>query len=68
MPYDIITVKPTPVLKEISGWKTDVTKIREVNDIPAQLSDYIAFLEKELEVPIKYLSVGPDRTQTLTLN
>ncbi|RZK68335.1 MAG: adenylosuccinate synthetase, partial [Pedobacter sp.] len=68
MPYDIITVQPTPVLKEIQGWKTDVTKITEVGQIPAALADYIAFLEKELEVPVKYLSVGPDRTQTLELN
>jgi adenylosuccinate synthase len=68
MPYDIITVKPTPVLKAIEGWKTDVTKVNKVAEIPAKLTDYIAFLEKELEVPVKYLSVGPDRVQTLELN
>lgn len=67
MPYDIISVKPTPVLKAIDGWKTDVTQINELEDIPANLSAYIAFLEKELEVPVKYLSVGPDRVQTLEL-
>jgi len=68
MPYDIITVKPTPVLKAIDGWKTDVTKVSKIEEIPAKLSEYIAFLEKELEVPVKYLSVGPDRVQTLILN
>jgi len=68
MPYDIITIKPTPVLKAIEGWKTDITKITEISEIPTQLSDYIAFLEKELGVPVKYLSVGPDRVQTLILN
>ena len=68
MPYDIISIKPTPVLKEIEGWKTDITKITKVDEIPAQLADYIAFLEKELEVPVKYLSVGPDRVQTLILS
>ncbi|MES2830126.1 MAG: adenylosuccinate synthase [Bacteroidota bacterium] len=67
MPYDIITVEPTPVLKEIAGWKTDVTGITDVVEIPANLADYIAYLEKELEVPVKYLSVGPDRKQTLIL-
>ncbi|MBB5621274.1 adenylosuccinate synthase [Pedobacter cryoconitis] len=67
MPYDIITIKPNPVLKEIEGWKTDITKITEVDQIPAQLASYIAFLEKELEVPVRYLSVGPDRVQTLIL-
>ena len=67
MPYDIISVQPTPVLKAIEGWKTDVTKIDAVEDIPANLNAYISFLEKELEVPVKYLSVGPDRVQTLEL-
>ncbi|EDM33924.1 adenylosuccinate synthetase [Pedobacter sp. BAL39] len=67
MPYDIISVKPTPVLKEIDGWQTDVTKVSKVEDIPAKLSAYIAYLEKELQVPVKYLSVGPDRVQTLEL-
>jgi adenylosuccinate synthase len=68
MPYDIITVQPTPILKEIEGWKTDVTKLTEVAEIPVKLADYISFLEKELEVAVKYLSVGPDRMQTLELN
>ncbi|QNN40565.1 MULTISPECIES: adenylosuccinate synthase [Pedobacter] len=67
MPYDIISIEPKPVLKAIDGWATDVTKITSVDQIPAKLNDYIAFLEKELEVPIKFLSVGPDRAQTLEL-
>jgi adenylosuccinate synthase len=67
MPYDIISIQPKPVLKAIEGWKTDLTEITKKEQIPTALSNYIAFLEQELEVPIKYLSVGPDRTQTLTL-
>ncbi|MCJ0743754.1 adenylosuccinate synthase [Pedobacter montanisoli] len=68
MPYDIISVQPKPVFKAIKGWKTDLTQINKVDQIPAALNDYIAFLEKELEVPVKFLSVGPDRTQTLQLS
>jgi len=68
MPYDIITEKPVPVLKAIEGWKTDVTKVSQVEEIPARLADYISYLQQELEVPVKYLSVGPDRVQTLILN
>ena len=67
MPYDIISIKPTPVLKEIKGWNTDLTGITKESQVPAALSDYISFLEKELKVPIKFLSVGPDRLQTLQL-
>ncbi|RZK44232.1 MAG: adenylosuccinate synthase [Pedobacter sp.] len=67
MPYDIISIQPKPVLKAIEGWKKDLTKITSTDEIPSQLTDYIAFLENELEVPIKFLSVGPDRKQTLAL-
>ncbi len=67
MPYEIITHQPEPILKEIEGWNTDLTGIRSKDEIPAALNNYIAFLEKELNVPIKYLSVGPDRTQTIVL-
>ena len=35
------------------------------SQFPKELNDYIDFLEKELEIPIKIVSVGPDRTQTI---
>ena len=67
MPYEIITNKPEPVLKEIEGWNQDLTGITSKDEIPTALANYIAFLEQELNVPIKYLSVGPDRKQTIVL-
>ncbi|MGB4774780.1 MAG: adenylosuccinate synthase [Daejeonella sp.] len=67
MPYDIHAVKPQPVYEAIEGWKEDLTKIRTIEEIPEKLSAYISYLEKHLGVPVKYLSVGPDRVQTLTL-
>jgi adenylosuccinate synthase len=68
MPYDIISIKPTPVLKAIEGWNTDITKITTKEEIPTALANYIRFLEDELQVPVKFLSVGPDRVQTLLLS
>ena len=68
MPYDICSVDAEPVLKEIDGWNEDITGITELDQIPAKLQSYIDFLEAELEVPVKYLSVGPDRVQTLILH
>lgn len=67
MPFDIISLEAEPVLIELDGWNEDLTGIREINQIPQKLQDYINYLEKALEVPIKYLSVGPDRLQTLIL-
>lgn len=54
-----------PVYKEILGWQTDMTKIKSEDEFPAEFKAYVAFLEKELNVPITILSVGPDREQTI---
>ena len=67
MPYDICSVDAHPVLKEIDGWNEDLTGITELSEIPEKLNAYIKFLEAELQIPVKYLSVGPDRKQTLVL-
>ena len=67
MPYDINAVKAEPVLEAIPGWKEDLTTIRTTDAIPEKLNAYISYLEKHLGVSVKYLSVGPDRVQTLTL-
>lgn len=67
MPYDINAVTAEPVFEAIPGWNEDLTGIREISEIPQKLQDYIDYLEKHLGVPVKYLSVGPDRVQTLTL-
>lgn len=67
MPYEIITNQAEPVLEEVQGWNVDTTGIRTPEEIPAALNSYIDYLEKALEVRIKYLSVGPDRVQTIEL-
>jgi adenylosuccinate synthase len=65
LPYNIEAENVTPVYSEMKGWKEDLTKMRDTSQFPDALNDYIHFLEKELEVPIKIVSVGPDRTQTI---
>jgi adenylosuccinate synthase len=68
MPYDISAVQPEPVYEEIAGWSQDITGVRGTEEIPEKLELYIRYLEKHLEVPVRYLSVGPDRVQTLILD
>lgn len=53
------------VYTELTGWKTDLTKMTSEAEFPQAFKDYIAYLEKELETPITILSVGPDRAQTI---
>ncbi len=64
-PYNIEAENVTPVYTEVKGWQADLTKMTEASQMPQALNDYIDFLEKELEVPIKIVSVGPDRKQTI---
>jgi len=65
LPYSIEPEYVTPVYTEMKGWAKDLTKMSKADELPDTLMDYIKFLEKELEVPIKIVSVGPDRTQTI---
>ncbi len=65
LPYNIEPENVHPVYTEMSGWSEDLTKMTAKEEIPATLKAYIDFLEKELDTPIKIISVGPDRTQTI---
>ena len=63
-PYDL-NDGAEPVYVELPGWKTDMTKMQSEDEFPEEFNAYINFLEEELEVPIKIVSVGPDRDQTI---
>ncbi len=65
LPYNIEPDNVTPIFIEMEGWKKDLTQLSNPGELPPALNAYIDFLEKELEVPIKIVSVGPDRTQTI---
>ena len=65
-PYEIDDVEP--VYTELPGWKCDMTKLTKEEELPEAFVNYIKFLEKELGVPVKYVSIGPDREQTITRN
>ena len=56
-----------PVYVELPGWKTDLTKIKDQNEFPEELNNYINFIEDEMGIPISLASVGPNRAQTIIL-
>ena len=64
-PYDIQSDLITPEYTDIPGWKEDLTQISAEKDLPKNFLDYVDFLEQELKTPIKIVSVGPDRKQTI---
>ena len=66
LPYNLNS-EVKPIFTELPGWKTNLTGVRSKEQFPSELSDYIQFLEKELKVPVKFISVGPDREQIIEL-
>ncbi|MGS2763746.1 adenylosuccinate synthase [Sinomicrobium sp. M5D2P9] len=65
MPFSMEKENVTPVYTELKGWDQDLTGMTSADQLPKELRDYITFLEENLEVPVKIVSVGPDRTQTI---
>ena len=54
-----------PVLVELPGWKTNMTKMQSENEFPEEFNAYLSFIEETLGVKIKIVSVGSDREQTI---
>ena len=65
LPYNIEPENIRPIYTKFECWTEDLTQMTDESQFPQALNDYIAFLEKELEIPIKVISVGPDRKQTI---
>ena len=64
-PYKIDSGQIKAIYKEFSGWEEDLSSMTDANDFPKNFNNYINYLEKELETPIKIVSVGPNRKQTI---
>jgi adenylosuccinate synthase len=66
VPYEQVNEKITPIYKEFNGWNTPLNLNGvSIENLPAELNNYIKFLEEQLHVPITLVSTGPDRTQTV---
>ena len=65
LPFNIEPENVEPIYSEFKGWSEDLTGMTEYAQLPKALNEYIDFLEKELEIPITIVSVGPDRKQTI---
>ncbi len=67
LPYNIEKENVEVVYTEFKGWQKDITKTKTSEDLPKNMIDYIAYIEKFVGVSVKIVSVGPDRTQTIRL-
>ncbi len=66
-PYNIEEKNVEPIYTELPGWKKDLTKVKSSSEFPENLNKYVEFIEKETGIKIEVVSVGPDRTQTITM-
>ena len=65
LPFEINELDIKPVYKTMKGWYCSLDGVSTYEEFPAALKDYVTYLEMELQVPIKLVSIGPDRTQTI---
>ena len=65
LPYNIEPTNVEPIYEELKGWQADLTGLTSYDQLPSELTTYIQFIEKHVGIPVKIVSVGPDRTQTI---
>ncbi|MHB1279279.1 MAG: adenylosuccinate synthase [Bacteroidia bacterium] len=64
-PFNIQGTTVTPIYKQFPGWQEDISVMRQYHELPESFRNYIAFMETECAVPIRIISIGPDRAQTI---
>ncbi len=57
-----------PIYEELPGWKADISQVERLEDLPVEARDYLAFVSRHAGVPVKLVSVGPERHQTILLD
>ncbi len=61
MPYDLCDEEVKPIYKTFKGWVTSLDGMRAYDEIPAELKEYVEYIEQEVQVPVTFISTGPDR-------
>jgi len=54
-----------PEYETVPGWREPISEVRDLSGLPSQVMDYIAFIEREVGVPIEIISVGPEPEATM---
>jgi adenylosuccinate synthase len=57
-----------PEYVELPGWREDITGVRSYGDLPGEARAYIEYIREALEVPIGWVSVGPERSQLIEIS
>jgi len=69
LPYhQSVLHKVTPVYEELPGWKTDLSGVNHVHELPARAREYVEFLAAQVGVPIRLVGLGPGRDQFVQMS
>ena len=68
LPHDLVDEHVEPIYNTLKGWNQSLKGITKYEDLPVELNEYVLYLEKELQIPINIVSIGPDRTETIFRN
>ncbi|MBR0086361.1 MAG: adenylosuccinate synthase [Lachnospiraceae bacterium] len=60
-PFPSVLDRAEPVIEYFDGWKCDVSGVRKWEDLPEAARNYVLYIEKQINCPITYVSVGPER-------
>lgn len=60
-PFPAALKNAKPVIEYLDGWKCDISKVKKWEDLPEAAKKYIVFIEQNINCPITYISVGPER-------
>lgn len=66
-PTDPRLDRAKPIYEYLDGWKEDISGIRKAEDLPKECMDYVKELERLVNAPIQYISVGPERDAYIKL-
>ncbi|MBW3603592.1 MAG: adenylosuccinate synthase [Actinobacteria bacterium] len=64
-PHQSIIHRAAPIYEELPGWGTEITEVEHYADLPKPAQAYVDRLEELTQVPVRWVSVGPERRQTL---
>ena len=65
VPFDETVTEVNPVYTHLKGWNTDIPVSGKYEALPVELKQYVRFIEEQTGVPVKIISTGPDRSQTI---
>ncbi|MFM7103978.1 MAG: adenylosuccinate synthetase, partial [Flavobacteriales bacterium] len=64
-PYQLGDAGLSVIYEKMKGWQSDIRDKKNWNELPGELQDYVAMIEKNAGAPISIISVGPDREETV---